>query len=76
MKGTEKVITKPVKVTTGEDNIDSILFGKELSEWVHCTNKLSENMGQSYNVILGQCTTFIRSKTRETQQLRGNIGEI
>ena len=34
--------------------MDKMLLGKELSECVHRTSKMLENMVQAYNVILGQ----------------------
>ena len=39
-----------------------MLMGKQLSEWVSRTSKLLVNMGQVYNVILRQSTTFTRLK--------------
>ena len=39
-----------------------MLMGKQLSEWVSRASKLLVNMGQLYNVILRQSTTFTRLK--------------
>ena len=41
-----------------------MLLGKQLSEWVSWMSKLLANMGQVYNVILGQSMTFTRSKLK------------
>ena len=40
MKEATKIITRPVKVNTGNAEIDKMLLGKELSEWVQRTSKL------------------------------------
>ena len=53
MKEYPKVIARPVKVNTGDVEIENILMGKHISEWVSRTSKLSANMGQVYNIILG-----------------------
>ena len=60
-KESPKVIASTVKVNTGDEDIEKMLLGKQLSERVLWTSKLSENMGQAYNVILGQIMTFTRS---------------
>ena len=52
MKESLKIIMKPVEVNTGNTEIEKMLLGKELLEWVLCTSKLSANMGKAYNVIL------------------------
>ena len=62
MKESPKVTARPAKVNIGNVEIVKMLIGKQLSEWVSWTSKLSANMGQAYNVILGQSTTFTRSK--------------
>ena len=46
IKESPKVITRPIKVNTGDADIEKILLGKQLSEWVSQTSKLSDNMGQ------------------------------
>ena len=61
MKKATEIIARPVKVNNGDTEIDKMLLGKELSKWLHRTNKLSENVRQAYTVILGQRTTFTRS---------------
>ena len=53
MKEYPKVIARLIKVNTVDADIDNMLLGKQLSEWVSQTSKLLENMGQAYNVILG-----------------------
>ena len=53
MNESPKVIARPFKVNTDDADIDKMLLGKQLPEWVLRTSKLSENMGQAYNVILG-----------------------
>ena len=62
MKGTVKILMRPFKFTTGDNEVDNMLLGKELSEWVHGTRKMLANMGQAYNIILVQCMAFTRSK--------------
>ena len=62
MKESPKVNTRPVKANTVNAEIDKMLLGKQLSEWVSQTSKLSVNMGKLYNVILRQSMTFNRSK--------------
>ena len=64
MKGMQKVLTRPVKVIMGDDKIENMLLRNELSHWVHQTSKMLVNMGQAYNAILVQCTTFTRSKLK------------
>ena len=64
MKESTKVIARLVKVKTGDAEIDKMLLGKLLSEWVSRTITLLENMGQAYNVILRQITTFTRPKIK------------
>ena len=61
-KESTKVTARPVKVNTGDADIDKMMLGKQLSEWVLRTVKLSANMGQTYNVIIGQSTNSTRSK--------------
>ena len=62
MKESTKIIAIPVRFNTVNAEIDKMITSKQLSEWVPQTSKLSANMGQAYNVILGQSTTFARSK--------------
>ena len=62
IKESPKVIVSPVKVNTGDAEIDNMLLVKQLSEWLSRTSKLSENMVQAYNAILGHSTTFTRLK--------------
>ena len=64
MKEYPKVIARLIKVNTVDADIDNMLLGKQLSEWVSQTSKLLENMGQAYNVILGQSTAFTRLKIK------------
>ena len=64
MKESPKVNERPFKVNTGNADIDKMLLGNQLSEWVSRTSNLSANMGQAYNMILGQGTTFTRSKLK------------
>ena len=52
MTETTKIIPRKVKVNTGDAEIENMLLGKELLEWVQHTRKLSENMGKDYKVIL------------------------
>ena len=60
MKEATKIVVIPVKVNTGDAEIDKMLLGKELSGWVQRTSKLSENMGRVYNLIIGKCMTLTR----------------
>ena len=46
MKGTTKIIARPVKVNTGDGEVENMIIGKELSEWVQRTSKLSEKWGR------------------------------
>ena len=62
MKESTNIIAIPVRFNTVNAEIDKMITSKQLSEWVPQTSKLSANMGQAYNVILGQSTTFARSK--------------
>ena len=54
MKGSIKVLSRLVRVKTGNGKVNKMLLMKYLSDCVHCTRKLSANMGQAYNIILGQ----------------------
>ena len=62
MKEYPKVIARPVKVNTSIAEIEKILLGKQLLVWLSWTSKLLANMGQEYNMIPRQSTTFTRSK--------------
>ena len=62
MKESPEVIARPVKVNTGDADIENMLLVKQLSEWVPRTRKLSANIGQAYNMILRQSIAFTRSK--------------
>ena len=53
MKESPKVIARPVKIKNGDAEIEKMLLGKQLSEWVSRTSKLLENTGKAYNVIIG-----------------------
>ena len=64
MKESPYIIARPIKFKTGNVEIDKMILDKELSEWVSQTSKLSSNMGQAYNVILGKITTFTRSNLK------------
>ena len=61
-KGAVKILKIMVKVTTGNNEVDKMLIGKELPEWVHRTIKLSEKMVHEYKVLLGKCMNFTRLK--------------
>ena len=60
MKEYPMVIIKSVNVNTGDTDIDKILLGKQLLEWISLTRNLSSNIGQAYNVILRYSTIFTR----------------
>ena len=62
MKGTVNIIVVPIKGNTGGDEIDKMILGKELSEWVQRTSKILVNMRQLYIIIVGQRTIFTRWK--------------
>ena len=62
MKESPKVIARLVKDNTGNADVDRMLLETKLSEWVLMTRKLLANMGQEYNMIPQQSTTFTRSK--------------
>ena len=62
MKGTVKILARPFKATMVNNELDKMLLGKEMLEWVHRTRNILANMGHAYNSILGQCTIFTRSK--------------
>ena len=62
MKESPKINARPFKFNTGDEENEKMLLGKQLSEWLSRTSKLSSNMGQAYNVILRKSTTFIRAK--------------
>ena len=64
MKESPKVIARPVKVNTGNAEIDKMLLGKQLFELMLRTRKLLVNMRQAYKVILRKSTTFNRSKLK------------
>ena len=68
MKEYPKVIARTVKVNTSIAEIEKILLGKQLLVWLSRTSKLLANMGQAYNVILGQSTTF---NTSNLESLKG-----
>ena len=57
-----KIISRRVKVNTGNTEIDNMLICKELSEWVERTIKILVNMGQVYNIIIIHRTTFTKLK--------------
>ena len=54
MKGTVNIIVVPIKGNTGGDEIDKMILGKELLEWVQHTSKILVNMRQLYIIIVGQ----------------------
>ena len=62
IKGIVKITAIPIKVNMDDTEIDKLLLGKELSEWMQRTRKLLANTGQAYIVIIGHIMTFTRSK--------------
>ena len=71
MKEATNIIARQVNVNTGGAEIDKILLGKDLSELVQLTSKLSANMGQAYNVILVHITTFTSSNIKSLKVWEG-----
>ena len=73
MKGAAKILTRPVKATMGDDEVENMLLGREILEWVYHTSKMSVKMGQVYTVILKAVNGLHQVKFQEPQRLGGNF---
>ena len=62
MKESPKIIARPVKFNTGDVEIDKMMLGKQLSEWVLRMRKLLANMSKAYKYILRKSMYFTRLK--------------
>ena len=59
-------IERPTPPANATDDIEKLIFSREIDEYVKRKTFLRENMKTAYSLIWGQCTDYLRQKLEVT----------
>ena len=69
------VIPRPERPVDIDDEIEKLIFTKEVDEYVKRKAFLRENMKTAYSLIWGQCSDFLKQKLKSTDDYETFNGE-